>query len=46
MRADFTLDRLDFGIGDNMPKEDSLGFAVDVDVRLTAARTGSGAVSE
>lgn len=46
MRADFTLDRLDFGIGDNMPKEDSLGFAVDVDVRLSAARTGSGAVSE
>ncbi|APE43831.1 cytochrome [Sulfitobacter alexandrii] len=38
MRADITLDRRDFGIGDNMPNEDSLGFAVDVAIRLTAIR--------
>lgn len=38
MRADLVLDRRDFGIGDNMPKEDSLAFAVDVAIRLTATR--------
>ena len=38
MRADMTLDRRTFGIGDNMPNEDSLAFAVDLNIRLTAAR--------
>lgn len=42
MRADVTLDRRDFGIGDNMPKEDSLAFAVDVAIRLTASRAQAG----
>ncbi|QFT59637.1 hypothetical protein FIU94_12455 [Sulfitobacter sp. THAF37] len=41
MRSDLTLDRRDFGIGDNMPKEDSLAFAVDVAIRLTARRAGA-----
>ncbi|OAN78348.1 cytochrome [Sulfitobacter sp. EhC04] len=42
MRADVTLDRRDFGIGDNMPKEDSLAFAVAVAIRLTATRAAAG----
>ena len=33
-----TLDRRDFGIGDNMADEGSLKFAVDVDVTLSATR--------
>lgn len=38
MRAHLTLDRRDFGIGDNMPDESSLGFSVDVVIALTATR--------
>jgi cytochrome b561/polyisoprenoid-binding protein YceI len=38
MQANLTLDRRDFGIGDNMPDESSLGFSVDVVVALTATR--------
>jgi polyisoprenoid-binding protein YceI len=36
--AELTLDRLDFGIGANMPDESSLAFAVDVNIDLTAVR--------
>ncbi len=32
------LDRLDFDVGTSQPTEDSLGFAVDVAVNLTASR--------
>ena len=38
MRADITLDRRDFGIGDNVSDEASLAFAVQVAIRLTATR--------
>jgi len=38
MRADITLDRRDFGIGDNVGDEASLAFAVQVAIRLTAVR--------
>ncbi len=38
MQSQVTLDRLDFGIGANMPDEKSLGFAVDVRVSVTATR--------
>ncbi|MGJ8556346.1 MAG: cytochrome b/b6 domain-containing protein, partial [Sulfitobacter geojensis] len=38
MRADLTLDRRDFGIGDNMGDEGSLAFAVKVAIKLTALR--------
>ena len=38
MRADLTLDRRKFGIGDNVGDESSLAFSVDVDIRLTAIR--------
>ena len=38
MQANLTLDRRDFGIGDNMADEGSLKFAVDVSVELTATR--------
>ncbi|WP_281992281.1 cytochrome b/b6 domain-containing protein [Sulfitobacter geojensis] len=38
MRADLTLDRRDFGIGDNMGDESSLAFAVKVAIKLTALR--------
>lgn len=38
MRADLTLDRRDFGIGDNMADESSLNFAVKVKIELTATR--------
>ena len=37
--ANLTLDRLDFGIGANMPDESSLAFAVDVSIALTATRS-------
>lgn len=36
--ARFTLDRRDFGIGDNMPDESSLAFAVKVEIALSATR--------
>ena len=36
MQADLTMDRRDFGIGDNMADESSLAFAVKVNVALTA----------
>jgi len=36
--AQFSLSRLDFGVGSNMPDESSLAFAVDVDVSLTATQ--------
>lgn len=39
MQASLTLDRMDFGIGANMPDESSLGFGVDVQIMLTAVRT-------
>ncbi|MDF3413426.1 cytochrome [Sulfitobacter sp. M57] len=38
MRADLTLDRRDFGIGDNVGDEGSLAFAVKLAVKLTATR--------
>jgi len=38
MSANLTLDRRDFGIGDNMSDESNLGFAVDVIINLTALR--------
>lgn len=36
MKSNLTLDRRDFGIGDNMPDESSLAFAVAVTIELTA----------
>ncbi|MEO9514594.1 MAG: cytochrome b/b6 domain-containing protein [Paracoccaceae bacterium] len=36
--AKLTLDRRDFGIGDNMADEGSLGFSVNVEIKLTAQR--------
>lgn len=39
MSGTVLLDRRDFGIGDNMPDETSLGFAVRVNVALTASKT-------
>ena len=38
VEAKLTLDRRDFGIGDNMTEESSLGFAVKVEIKLTAQR--------
>ena len=38
MRADFTLDRRDFGIGANVGDEASLAFGVKVAIKLTAQR--------
>ncbi|NNE51093.1 MAG: cytochrome [Sulfitobacter sp.] len=38
MSAKLTLDRRDFGIGDNMKDESSLKFDVQVDIDLTATR--------
>ncbi len=38
MQGQTTLNRLDFGIGANMPDESSLGFAVTVDISLVAER--------
>ncbi|MDU9003909.1 cytochrome b/b6 domain-containing protein [Sedimentitalea todarodis] len=38
MTGALTLERLDYGIGANMPDEASLGFAVDVTISLTATR--------
>lgn len=37
--SNLTLNRLDFGIGANMPDESSLAFAVDVSIALTATRS-------
>lgn len=42
MRGDLVLDRRDFGIGDNMPKDTDLGFEVRVNVTLTATRADAG----
>lgn len=38
MLGRLTLDRRDFGVGDNIDDESSLGFAVEVLIELTAAR--------
>ncbi|MEQ9693247.1 cytochrome b/b6 domain-containing protein [Shimia sp. SDUM112013] len=38
MQGQTTLNRLDFGIGTNMPDESSLGFPVEIEVTLTAMR--------
>jgi polyisoprenoid-binding protein YceI len=38
MQGNVTLSRLDFNIGSNMPDESSLGFAVDVNLKLTATQ--------
>ncbi|WP_170458705.1 cytochrome b/b6 domain-containing protein [Ruegeria arenilitoris] len=38
MSGRMDLNRLDFGVGQSMPKEDSLAFAVTVSVELTATR--------
>ncbi|MBS9716593.1 cytochrome b/b6 domain-containing protein [Pseudohalocynthiibacter aestuariivivens] len=38
MNANTTLQRLDFGIGSNMPDESSLGFSVGVSIELNALR--------
>lgn len=39
MQGAMELDRLDFGIGQSLPDESSLGFAVEVMVELEASRT-------
>ncbi len=39
MNGKLTLDRLDFGIGANMPTEESLKFPVTVSIALTATRS-------
>lgn len=39
MNANTTLQRLDFGIGSNMPDESSLGFSVGVSIELNALRS-------
>lgn len=39
MSGNVALDRLDFGIGQNMADESTLGFAVRVDIELVAHRT-------
>lgn len=41
MRGDLALNRLDFGIGQNMPDESSLGFTVNVNVTLKAGRAAT-----
>lgn len=41
MQANYTLDRRDFGIGNNMADESSLAFAVKVNVQLTATRAAA-----
>jgi polyisoprenoid-binding protein YceI len=46
MQANLTLDRLDFGIGNNMADESSLGFGVDVSIALTALRGDQQAIAE
>ncbi|WP_420586767.1 cytochrome b/b6 domain-containing protein [Ruegeria sp.] len=38
MSGSVQLNRLDFGVGEHMPQEGSVAFAVDVDVELTAIR--------
>ncbi|THH38295.1 cytochrome [Aliishimia ponticola] len=38
MESTLILDRLDFGIGENMADESSLGFSVEVNVAVTATR--------
>ncbi len=42
MKALVTLNRLDFGIGENMSDESSLNFAVDVRIAVTATRAKDG----
>ncbi|MFY0596101.1 MAG: cytochrome b/b6 domain-containing protein [Cognatishimia sp.] len=39
MRGQTSLNRQDFGIGDNMPDETNLGFGVEVVIELTAERS-------
>ena len=39
MTGQTRIDRLDFGIGSSLPDESSLGFAVTIDVELTALKT-------
>lgn len=41
MTGTLTLQRLDYGVGANMPDEASLGFAVDISVSLTATRASA-----
>ncbi|MEL7090623.1 MAG: cytochrome b/b6 domain-containing protein [Pseudomonadota bacterium] len=41
MLGSLSLDRRDFGIGDNMADESSLAFGVNVRVELTAVRVGA-----
>ena len=41
MRAIVVLDRRDFGIGDNMADDESLGFEVRTEIRLTAERASA-----
>jgi hypothetical protein len=38
VRAETTLDRRDFAIGQNLADEDTLGFSVGVVIELTAQR--------
>jgi len=38
MSGNVQLNRLDYGVGEHMPQEGSVAFAVDVDVELTATR--------
>lgn len=39
MSGEVSLDRRDFGVGDTMPDESSLGFGVAVSIALTATKT-------
>ena len=39
MSGRLTLDRRDFKIGESMPDESSVGFAVEVTIELTATRS-------
>ncbi len=39
MHGELTLDRLDFGIGANMPNEESLKFPVNISIDLKATRS-------
>ena len=41
MSGQLTLDRRDFGVGETMPDESTLGFSVQVNVALTATRQGT-----
>jgi polyisoprenoid-binding protein YceI len=39
MSGNLSLNRMDFGVGQSMNDETSLGFGVDVSINLTASKT-------